>query len=403
MKKILAICLVLLLALSLLTACTTTGNSGKDGGTTATGDNTQNKYTKNKLAVSIPLTGANMQYGISYKNALQMAVNKFNEAGGLNGVMVELEIYDDKTDQIEAINVANKIIEDPKVFAVIGSFGSAISMACAPVYEDAKMPFISPNTSHIDFPGMGEYMIPISPVATVEMAAAAELISTRFNNADMAIFHYNTDLGVTNAKILTEKYTERGGKVILTENYVPGETRDFTPTLSKIKEAKPKVIYVNGTYSDVAALLIQAHQLGMEEFQFVCAGDVLKKEFLDLVGTKADGLIICATTPVYTDELMTPDAFDQVVVDFMKDYNKLYGPASVCDGFAACAYDGAMLAMKAALNVGTNDAAALIKEITTMDYIAVSGVDFRYTNGNNVYKGAITYTVENGQFKALGK
>lgn len=88
-----------------------------------------------------------MQYGISYQNALKMAVDDFNAAGGLNGEDVILEINDDKGDQKEAINLANKIVEEKDVFAVVGSFGSSVSMAAAPVYQRASMPMVSPNTS----------------------------------------------------------------------------------------------------------------------------------------------------------------------------------------------------------------------------------------------------------------
>lgn len=91
-----------------------------------------------------------MQYGTSYKNAVEMAVEDFNAAGGIDGQPVELEVYDDKGDQKEAINVANIVIGNPDVFAVIGSYGSSVSMAAAPVYQEARMPMISPNTSHPD-------------------------------------------------------------------------------------------------------------------------------------------------------------------------------------------------------------------------------------------------------------
>ena len=60
-----------------------------------------------------------------------------------------------RVDQKEAINLANKIIEEEDVFAVVGSFGSSVSMAAAPVYQKASMPMVSPNTSHPDFRGWG--------------------------------------------------------------------------------------------------------------------------------------------------------------------------------------------------------------------------------------------------------
>ena len=62
------------------------GSESKSGGSSG----------KHTIAASIPLTGNLMQYGISYQNALKMAVEDFNAAGGLNGEDVILEINDDK-------------------------------------------------------------------------------------------------------------------------------------------------------------------------------------------------------------------------------------------------------------------------------------------------------------------
>lgn len=354
--------------------------------------------SKYKLAATIPKTGNNMQYGISYENALKLAVKDFNAAGGLNGKDVELVVYDDKGDQTEAINVANKIIEDPDVFAVVGSFGSAVSMAVAPVYEEAGMPFLSPNTSHVDFPGMGEYLIPLSPIKSTEISTLAENLAEKLGAIDLAIIYANNDTGVISEDAMNRVWKEHGGNVVVSENYVPGETQDFTPILSKVKEASPEMVYVTGGYNDIANILLQSKKIGLDDVQFVGPGDVLLQEFLDLVGTSADGIILGGTTPVYSDELLTTETFGDKVVDFMKTYNETYKDKN-CDGFAACAYDAGMLAMQAAGNVGADDGMALVREIESMDYDCVSAVSMHFENGNTVVKDVCIYTIEDGEFK----
>lgn len=353
--------------------------------------------TKLKLAATIPVTGNTMQYGISYKNALEMAVADFNAAGGLNGQPIELVIFDDKGDQTEAINVAYKIIDDPDVFAVVGSFGSAVSMAIAPVFEEAGIPFLSPNTSHVDFPGMGEYLLPICPVKTTEISTFAKTLVEKLGAKDLAVVYANNDTGVLSEATISDVWASCGGKVVSSENYISGETQDFTPILSKVKEAAPEIIYLTGGYNDIANIILQAEKIGLNNVQFVGPGDVLLQEFLDLVGTSADGIILGGTTPVYSEELLTEEAFGKTVVDFRDRYNELY-TGSTCDGFAACAYDAAMLAMQAAAHVGTEDGMALVNEIESMDYDCVSAVAMHYENGNTVVKDVCIYTVENGAF-----
>lgn len=406
MTRILSLLALVLCLCMVLTACAPgaeTPDATKDSQDTANTEknseasSTSGTTTKLKLAAIIPVTGNNMQYGISYENALKMAVDDFNAAGGLNGQQIELVIHDDKGDQTEAINVAYKVIDDPDVFAVVGSFGSAVSMAIAPIFEEAGIPFLSPNTSHVDFPGMGEYLLPICPVKTTEISTFAKTLVEKLGAKDLAVVYANNDTGVLSEATISEVWADCGGKVVSSENYISGETQDFTPILSKVKEANPEIIYLTGGYNDIANIILQAQKIGLNNVQFVGPGDVLLQEFLDLVGTSADGIILGGTTPVYSDELLTEEAFSKTVVDFKNRYNELY-PDSTCDGFAACAYDAAMLAMQAASHVGTDDGMALVKEIETMDYDCVSAIAMHYENGNTVVKDVCIYTIKDGKF-----
>lgn len=398
MKK--SMTLIAMVIVGLLSGCGTGGNTPAESSASAAAASGVSADMKHTLAASIPLTGNLMQYGISYKNALEMAVDIFNQSGGLNGQNVVLQINDDKGDQKEAINLANKIIEDQDVFAVVGSFGSSVSMAAAPVYQKAGMPMISPNTSHPDFPDMGDHLIPISPVADLERTAAAEELFNTFGGANMAILHQNTDLGVTGAEILKTKYEAMGGKVILVENFVPAQTKDFTPLISKIKAESPGILYLDGEYSDIANIILQIENIGLPDVQLAGPGNVFKQEFLDLVGDRADGIVLIGTTPVYLDSVMgAENDYSDYLMTFAKQYAERY-PDVPCDGFAASAYDAAMLAMTAAKKVGTGDSAALVNEMLTVPIEIASGKSMAYENHNHVVKSVFMYTIQDGQFKS---
>ncbi|MDO5101216.1 MAG: hypothetical protein Q4D52_06620, partial [Eubacteriales bacterium] len=71
-----------------------------------------------------------------------------------------------------------------------------------------------------------------------------------------------------------------------------------------------------------------------------------------------------------------------------------------CDGFAASAYDAAMLAMTAAKRVGTGDSSALVHEMLTVPIEIASGKSMAYENHNHVVKSVFMYTIQNGQFKS---
>lgn len=260
------------------------------------------------------------------------------------------------------------------------------------------MPMVSPNTSHPDYPGMGDMMVPISPVADIERTALAEMLYKNFDGKDLAIMHQNTDLGVTGADILKKEYESLGGKVVIIENFVPQQTKDFTPIISKIKAANPGILYLDGEYNDIANILIQIDNIGLDGVQIAGPGNAFKQEFLDIAGDKANGIVLVGTTPVYLDSIVNGENdFSETLIDFTNRYNELY-PDTPCDGFAAAAYDSAMLAMTAAKNAGTDDPHALVKAMLECPIEATSGRDMHY-EGNNVIKGVYAYTVENGEFK----
>lgn len=375
------------------------GGCGTDSSDSTTSNDAQSaassaEYT---LAACIPLTGDNMQYGISYRNAINMAVDEFNEAGGLDGNPVKVAFYDDKGDQKEALNAANLIASDDSVFTVIGSFGSSLSMAIAPVFEEAQIPLLSPNTSHPDFPDMTTMGISTSQTSEVDQGGFARMIYERFDGASVAILYQNTDNGVTASDYFTQYYEELGGKVVAAETFLPAQTKDFTPLLSKLKQVNPDILYVHGDYTDAAQAILQAKKVGFD-VQIILPGTILKQEFLDVVGTAADGAIIVSGDTVYLPEVVATSNYSDLLKEFIANYNELY-PDTPCDGFAAGAYDCARLALGALSEVG-DDPQAIVDYVHSLPIEMVSAINPRF-EGNTYVKDLYFYTITDGAFASI--
>ena len=401
MKKGLAILMASLMAFSLC-GCGVDGNgsstaTSSGSSTTQTGESSGNK--KHTLALSAPLTGTMMQYGTSYKNAVEMAVEDFNAAGGIDGQPVELEVYDDKGDQKEAINVANIVIGNPDVFAVIGSYGSSVSMAAAPVYQEARMPMISPNTSHPDYPSMGDMMVPLACKSEVVFGEVARKLADRFGPCRMAVIYQNTDVGITTVDSVKSAFEEAGGMVCAEETFVPNQTKDYTPLLSSIKQTDPDILFMVAEYNDGASITLQAQQLGMSDVQIVGTGNVFKQEFLNLTGDRADGMILMGISRIYTSDVMEASDYGTYTEDIVKRYNERYASSTVIefDNFAAIAYDAAMVAMNAAKNADTSDPEALVAEMKKMDVNLCAG-DAHFAENGDLIREIFTFTVRDGKF-----
>lgn len=87
------------------------------------------------------------------------------------------------------------------------------------------------------------------------------------------------------------------GTVIAAETFVSGQTKDFTPLLSKIKAAGADAIYIEPGYSDAAMIVTQMAQL---DCNFKIYGNTMlyKTEFLDAAGGNAEGQLLgCLSQP----------------------------------------------------------------------------------------------------------
>ena len=84
-----------------------------------------------------PQTGDNAEYGKSMKTAAQIAVDEWNEKGGVLGKKIKLVDYDDANSSEQAASIAEKIVGDETISAVLGHFSSGVAMTAAEVYQEA--------------------------------------------------------------------------------------------------------------------------------------------------------------------------------------------------------------------------------------------------------------------------
>jgi Receptor family ligand binding region. len=130
-----------------------------------------------KLGMVGPLTGNTATYGTSVKNGVEIAVDEFNNNGGYNGQNVELVAEDSRGDQTEASNATRKLIEQDKVFAIVGAVLSSETLTAAPIANDAGIPMISPSATAPGVPEVGPYIFRnciADNVQAVQMAEYAQ-------------------------------------------------------------------------------------------------------------------------------------------------------------------------------------------------------------------------------------
>src|SRR3954464_3535781 len=106
----------------------------------------QTGVTNDKILVgqSVALTGAAAQLGIQMRNGVKAYFDSVNERGGVNGRKLELVTLDDGYEPARTVPNTKKLIDEHKVFALIGYVGTPTSVPVVPIISEAKVPFIGP-------------------------------------------------------------------------------------------------------------------------------------------------------------------------------------------------------------------------------------------------------------------
>ena len=111
------------------TAAETKGEAKEDDGTQAASSGGTGAV---KFALVGPLTGNNAYAGEAMFNGAKMVIDAYKEAGGYNGTPVEYVEYDTKADANEGTMIAQKLVTDDSVTAIIGPWSSTVGLAMAP-------------------------------------------------------------------------------------------------------------------------------------------------------------------------------------------------------------------------------------------------------------------------------
>lgn len=342
-----------------------------------------------KFVLMAPLTGNNAQYGKSYQVAMELLIEKYNAAGGINGHMLELEIYDDKADAKESVNIATRVAEDDDVLAVIGSQTSSPSMAAAPILQEKNILMISPQASHVDFTAIGDCIFRTQVTTAWENSETARFIVEHLGAKKVAIIYSSDDWGVSMLETMSSSLTGLGADVVAQETYIVGETKDFTPLISKIKAAEPDVLFMASVYADAVQIIQQAKDLGLD-VPFVGSNTLFKQEFIDVGGENVEGVMMCNTVQLNNQ--------NEEYVWLENAYQEKTG--SFIDSYVTQSYDALNIAIKAVEACGTDREAIKTWVANLKDYVGVSGT-FSFDENRNPAKTVYIYEIKDGKIVEL--
>ncbi len=344
-----------------------------------------------------PTTGSAAVYGNAVKNGAEMAIEEINAAGGVNGMMLELNFQDDENNTEKAVNAYNTL-KDAGIEVLMGTVTSDPCIAVAErTYED-NMFQLTPSGSSVPCTQY-ENAFRICFNDPAQGGASAEYISTMGLAQKVAvIYDSSTSYSSGIYQNFAQEAANRGIEIVAAEAFTQDSNTDFSVQLQKIQAAAPDLVFLPIYYEEAALILKQADTMGMDLTFFGCDG--------------LDGVITQLGSDASLAEgvmLLTPfvaDASDEKTQAFTSAYVEAYGDTP--NQFAADAYD-AIYTIKAALEqAGVTDPDMDPSELcdllkTAMTEIEVEGLTgtMTWTADGECSKEPKGMIIENGSYTAI--
>ncbi len=354
-----------------LTACSSSGGSA-DGGM--------------KFAVMAPLTGDNAAYGKNLKNGANLAAAAINAAGGIKGKKISLKFYDDKCEPTEGANVASRIVADGSFFAVMGPVCSAAALAELPVLQRSKLADIAGDTTSPKLTGRFDNFARTIPSDSQEATKIITLATKVMRKTRIAVLSASDDFGQPILQGIQSGTQSTSAKIVDSETFTPGSTKDFTPALTKIASKHPDVVLLVGYYNDIGLAVSQFDGAGLQGVPTISTAGVDNPDFVSLAGKASEG----STVFSYYNSDNPLAANKSFVAAYRARYHVLPNEQ------AAYGYELPFI-YKSAIEAGASKS-NLIDKVKRVTYNGPTGTTKFESNGDVAGKAGVVLTVKDGRF-----
>ena len=344
------------------------------------------------IGLSAPITGNYAEYGNNWKKAMDIAVERINQRGGIKGRPLQLVVEDSKSDPKDSAQIAQKFVSDSRIVAELGDFTSTACMAAQPIYDRAGMVQLSPTASHPEFAPKSQWSFGIVGTQAEEGAFMATYTVEKMGKKKIAVLYINNDWGIAAQENYVRKAKELGAQVVAVESFFDRD-KDFTGVLTKLRGSKPDALYIPAMYNEGALIEKQREKLGWNDVAVFGPGSLYSPKLLEIGGGAVEGL---HTSTIFMESDPRPE-----VQEFIKAFKARNNNVSP-NMFAAVAYD-AMMILANAIEKGGPDRKAIRDELAKMrNHVGMTG-KISFTERRDVKRDYHYLVVKRGAWTLLDK
>jgi branched-chain amino acid transport system substrate-binding protein len=315
-----------------------------------------------KIGMTSALTGPYNEYGEGGRRGVELAIEKWNARGGINGKKIEFAmLLDDQLVPERAVQNMRRLLDNKELVAIIGPAGSGPTLAVIEMATADGRPYINQvaQTPTITYPDGGRPRPNVFSFALqndVEASMLGQYVSGRYDS--IGLLHESTAYGVTGTQLIVQELKKVRIDPVGTESYNQ-KAQDMTAQLARLQRAGAEVVVCVGLGADMAVVRRTMARLNFD-VPLVGSNGTLSLPYQegagDLVaGTKG------SMVAVFGQEPLNPAA-----QEFARAYKAKYGtdrwwgndperPQIFMSLSVSNAYDGADLLFEAVRRAGATD------------------------------------------------
>jgi branched-chain amino acid transport system substrate-binding protein len=320
------------------------------------------------IGVSQPLTGPFAASGNYVMNGAKIAADEINAKGGVLGRQLKLIIEDSKSNPTESASVAERLITKDRVSAILGAWGSTLTLAALPIIQEYRVPILVETAGANKITESGNpYVFRIAAPAYMEAKGfQKQLGAFKIKKADFLII--NNDWGKSTAADFTKMFKDNGIEVGLTE-VMDQASQEMSAQLSKIKATDSDTVIVTTAVEQLTLVLKQAKALQLKKKIITTGGSQSPDQLIAQGGEAANGSTHLVFFSPWTPEKAP---HPEKVKAFIEAWKKRgFDPAGLTESFRG--YDGIQVIAAAIQKAGSVEPEAIRQAMWSVDVQTLNG------------------------------
>ena len=347
-----------------------------------------------KIGLITPLSGDVKTFGESVRNAFEIAVEEANAKGGFAGRKITTFIVDDKNDPTEASNAANLLINQHGVQAIVGSVTSKTTIPVSDLAQSSRIPTITGTATNpkvtVADGKRKDYMFRACYTDSFQGTVMAKFARDTLRAANAAVLYdASNDYSKGIAEVFRDAFLRMGGKVVAYESYGKDDV-DFSALLTKVKAAKPEVLFLPDYYNKVGLIAKQAKETKLN-VTLIGPDGWDSPELVNVAGEAIEG--------GYFSNHYSPEDTRPEVVNWVKKYKEKFQQTP--DALGTLAYDATNMLLEAIRKANSGDPGKIRDALGSLS--GFEGVTGKFTmdeNGDPI-KSAVIIRIQGGKQRFL--